>query len=44
MKNQKPDKDAAKIMNELREKVVEKLDKANCKNYEVDWVAIAGLK
>lgn len=45
MKNQKQDKEMSKIINELREvKVVEKMEKANCKSYEVDWVAVAGLR
>ncbi len=45
VKGNKVDKDAEKMMSELREeKVPSKLEKSNCREYEVDWVAIAGMK
>ena len=45
LKGNKVDKDAEKMMTELREeKIPARLEKSNYKCYEVDWVAIAGMK
>ncbi len=45
VKGNKPDKDAAKMMSELREnKVPGRLEKGNWKAYEIDWAGIAGMR
>ena len=41
--DKKPDKEAARMANELREvKVTEKLEKSNWRTYEVEWAGMTG--
>ena len=45
IKNEKQDKDATRMANELRElKVIDKLEKTNWRAYEVEWIGMCGQK
>ena len=45
LKNEKPDKDAAKLMSDLCQyKIPKRLDKGNRRAYEVDWVGMTGQR
>ena len=45
LKNEKPDKDAAKLMSDLCQyKIPKRLDKGNRRAYEVDWIGMTGQR